>query len=136
MPVDTNRLRAAISPSAPPFSLNKIGHVVLMVENLERSIAFYTGVLGFKVSDIIGEDRMPGGMIFMRCNPDHHGIALVGGASGPAHQQELHHILGVDLMPQRPMVVGLLVAVNLVIIKPPVLSCSGSVREQLIILMH
>ena len=95
MPVDTNRLRAAISQSPPPFSLNKIGHVVLMVENLERSIAFYTGVLGFKVSDIYGDDMMPGGMVFMRCNTDHHGVALIGGASGttgPEIKRGLHHM--------------------------------------------
>ena len=28
----------------------------------------------------------------MRCNPDHHGIALVGGAPGATQQHELHHI--------------------------------------------
>ena len=92
MPVDTNRLRAAISKNAPPFSLNKIGHVVLMVADLERSIAFYTGVLGFRVSDIYGDDMMPGGMVFMRCNTDHHGVALIGGASGPDNKRGLHHM--------------------------------------------
>jgi catechol 2,3-dioxygenase-like lactoylglutathione lyase family enzyme len=92
MPVDTNRLRAAISQSPPPFSLNKIGHVVLMVADLERSIAFYTGVLGFKVSDIYGDDMMPGGMVFMRCNTDHHGVALIGGASGAPNKRGLHHM--------------------------------------------
>lgn len=92
MPVDTNRLRAAISQNAPPFSLNKIGHVVLMVSDLERSIAFYTGLLGFKVSDIYGDDMMPGGMVFMRCNADHHGVALIGGATGPENKRGLHHM--------------------------------------------
>ena len=92
MPVDTHRLRAAISQTPPPFSLNKIGHVVLMVADLERSIAFYTGVLGFRVSDIYGEDMMPGGMVFMRCNTDHHGVALIGGAAGPENKRGLHHM--------------------------------------------
>lgn len=92
MPVDKERLRAAISTSPPPFSLNKIGHVVLMVADMERSIAFYTGVLGFKVSDIYGEDMMPGGMVFMRCNTDHHGVALIGGASGEPNKRGLHHM--------------------------------------------
>ena len=76
MIVDVESLRAAISTTPPPFALNKIGHVVLMVSDLARSIAFYTGVLGFKVSDIYGDDMMPGGMVFMRCNTDHHGVAL------------------------------------------------------------
>lgn len=92
MAVDIEILRAAIPNKQPPFSLKKLGHVVIKVTDLQRSLAFYAGVLGFKVSDIIGEDRMPGSMIFMRCNPDHHGIALVGGASEPAGQRELHHI--------------------------------------------
>jgi catechol 2,3-dioxygenase-like lactoylglutathione lyase family enzyme len=92
MPVDTAQLRAAISSAAPPFELRKIGHVVLMVADLQRSVAFYTGVLGFKVSDIYGDDMMPGGMVFMRCNPDHHGVALVGGAAGASQKRELHHM--------------------------------------------
>ena len=92
MAVDVEALRAAISKSGPPFSLNKIGHVVLMVSDLRRSIEFYTGVLGFRVSDIYGEDMMPGGMVFMRCNTDHHGIALVGGATGRAGKGDLHHL--------------------------------------------
>lgn len=92
MAVDVEALRASISNSQPPFSLNKIGHVVLNVSNLERSVEFYTGVLGFRVSDIYGEDMMPGGMVFMRCNTDHHGIALVGGAAERAGKGDLHHM--------------------------------------------
>lgn len=92
MPVDTQSLRAAISSAPTPFELRKIGHVVLMVSDLARSVAFYTGVLGFKVSDIYGDDMMPGGMVFMRCNPDHHGVALVGGAPGPTKRHEFHHM--------------------------------------------
>ena len=92
MTVNTEALRAAISTKMPPFELRKIGHVVLMVTDLQRSIAFYTGVLGFKVSDIYGEEMMPGGMVFMRCNADHHGVALVGGALEPSQKRELHHM--------------------------------------------
>ena len=92
MAVNVETLRASISTSPPPFALNKIGHVVLRVSDLKRSIEFYTGVLGFRVSDIYGEDMMPGGMVFMRCNTDHHGIALVGGAAEPAATGGLHHL--------------------------------------------
>ena len=92
MAVDVEKLHAAISAVQPPFSLNKIGHVVLMVRDLQRSVEFYTGVLGFRVSDIYGDDMMPGGMVFMRCNADHHGVALVGGARGPSEKRELHHM--------------------------------------------
>jgi len=92
MTIDVNELRAAISEARPPFSITKIGHVVLMVSDLKRSVEFYTGVLGFRVSDIYGDDMMPGGMVFLRCNPDHHGVALVGGATGAAGRRDLHHM--------------------------------------------
>ncbi len=75
-----------------PFKLTKIGHVVLRARDLQRSVDFYTRVLGFKVSDTYGEEMVPGGMIFLRFNPDHHGIALVGGMEGPAEKREMHHL--------------------------------------------
>ena len=33
-----------------------------------------------------------GKMVFMRCNNDHHGVALVGGISKPSENIELHHM--------------------------------------------
>ena len=74
-----------------PFRIRKIGHVVLRARNLRQSVEFYTRVLGFAISDIYPEDMVPGGMVFMRCNPDHHGVALVGGMPGPSEKRELHH---------------------------------------------
>ena len=91
MPVDTAKLRAMRAQSAP-FALRKIGHVVLKVADLERSTEFYTAVLGMHISDVYGEDMMPGGMVFLRLNTDHHGIALVGGAADRSAQRELHHL--------------------------------------------
>ena len=35
----------------PPFAVQKIGHAVLNVADLEKSKHFYTEVLGFRVSD-------------------------------------------------------------------------------------
>jgi catechol 2,3-dioxygenase len=64
----------------PPFQLRKIGHVVLNVTDLEASLRFYTDVLGLAVSDRYPDTMVPGGMVFLRCNADHHGVALVGGA--------------------------------------------------------
>ena len=58
--------------------IGKLGHVVLNVRDVERSARFYTEVLGFEISDVYPEEMVPGGMVFLRCNPDHHGIALVG----------------------------------------------------------
>ena len=75
-----------------PFNLNKIGHVVLMTADLDRSVKFYTGVLGFRVSDVYPATMMEGRMVFMRCAADHHGVALVGQAPGASPQHELHHM--------------------------------------------
>jgi catechol 2,3-dioxygenase len=75
MPADT--------PS-PSFQLRKIGHVVLNVADLDASVRFYTEVLGLEVSDRYPDSMVPGGMIFLRFNTDHHGIALVGGKARAA----------------------------------------------------
>jgi catechol 2,3-dioxygenase len=64
------------------FELRKIGHVVLNVGDLEAAVRFYTEVLGLQISDRYPDTMVPGGMVFMRCNTDHHGVALVGGAAG------------------------------------------------------
>ena len=61
---------------SPAFRIRKIGHVVLRARDLERSVAFYTNVLGFRVSDRYPDGMVPGGMVFMRCNADPHGVAL------------------------------------------------------------
>ena len=61
------------------FQLRKIGHVVLNVTDLDASLRFYTQVLGLEVSDRYPDSMVPGGMVFLRCNTDHHGVALVGG---------------------------------------------------------
>ncbi|OGA67975.1 MAG: hypothetical protein A3G83_06770 [Betaproteobacteria bacterium RIFCSPLOWO2_12_FULL_68_20] len=92
MPIDVQGLRSTHAPEGLPFEIRKIGHVVLRAADLRRSVDFYTKVLGFRVSDVYGEDMMPEGMVFMRCNADHHGIALVGGMPGPADKSELHHL--------------------------------------------
>lgn len=62
------------------FQLRKIGHVVLNVSDLDAAVGFYTEVLGLEVSDRYPETMVPGGMVFLRCSTDHHGVALVGGA--------------------------------------------------------
>jgi len=63
-----------------PFALRKIGHVVLNVTDIEASVRFYTELLGLSVSDRYPDTMVPGGMVFLRVNTDHHGIAFVGGA--------------------------------------------------------
>jgi catechol 2,3-dioxygenase-like lactoylglutathione lyase family enzyme len=91
MPLDDPRLREFLTPADLPFRIRKIGHVVLRVTDLARSVHFYTRVLGFQVSDVYPEDMMAGGMVFMRFGADHHGVALVGGMEGSSQGRELHH---------------------------------------------
>ncbi len=81
------------APDGPlPFDIRKIGHVVLYVADLERSVDFYTKVLGFRVSDVYPDTMMDGGMVFMRCNADHHGVALVGAGAPPEDRAGMHHM--------------------------------------------
>ena len=84
-----------MTDEAPSFQLRKIGHVVLNVTDLEASVRFYTGVLGLLVSDRYPDSMVPGGMVFLRCNTDHHGVALVGGARrGDVEQPESLRLRG------------------------------------------
>jgi len=92
MAVDVAAIRQCKTAGDLPFALTKLGHVVLNCSNLERSVRFYTEVLGFKISDVYGDDMMEGGMVFMRFNADHHGIALVGTMEGPSPNAELNHL--------------------------------------------
>jgi catechol 2,3-dioxygenase len=89
---DPNEFKTQARPKGLPFRIGKLGHVVINVSEVARSVRFYTQVLGFEISDLYPEEMVPGGMAFLRCNPDHHGIALVGSASGPSENAELNHI--------------------------------------------
>ena len=92
-PFDPATVRGLAPPADLPFRVNKIGHVVLHVADLERSTRFYTEVLGFRISDVYPPRMMPGGMVFMRCNADHHGVALVGWTrSAVVPQGALNHM--------------------------------------------
>jgi 2,3-dihydroxybiphenyl 1,2-dioxygenase len=53
-----------------------MGHLVLEVPDPAAEVAFYTDVLGFRLSDHLKEL-----LFFLRCNPRHHsiGIAHIGG---------------------------------------------------------
>jgi catechol 2,3-dioxygenase-like lactoylglutathione lyase family enzyme len=78
--------------NATPFKLGKIGHVALYVSDIKRSERFYRDVLGFEVSDVYADDMMPGGAVFLRCNTDHHGIALFKSTEANPAGCGLHHL--------------------------------------------
>ena len=96
------KLRGYARPRGVGFQLRKIGHVVLNCRDLERSIRFYTEVLGFQVSDVYPQDMVPGGMAFLRCNTDHHGIGLVGGLDQTIRIRNLARRGGVADFSARP----------------------------------
>jgi catechol 2,3-dioxygenase-like lactoylglutathione lyase family enzyme len=50
----------------------KVSHVVLNSPDMDGVQEFYSHVLGFRVSDYSADQ-----MVFLRCNSDHHSIALV-----------------------------------------------------------
>jgi catechol 2,3-dioxygenase-like lactoylglutathione lyase family enzyme len=91
MSTDFTKVKLPSAAAALPFEIKKLGHVVIRVSDLQRSTDFYVKMLGLKVSDVYSEDLMPGGMVFLRFNADHHGVALVGGMQESAKGRELHH---------------------------------------------
>jgi catechol 2,3-dioxygenase len=72
-------------------SITAIGHAVLKVTNLERSVAFYRDVLGLKEVA-----RYQGRMVFFSFGTNHHDLALLElGASAPPpvwNQVGLYHL--------------------------------------------
>ena len=62
-------LKPAERPS--PARIKRLGHVVIQVRDLERSVRFYSEVLNFRVSD----DATSGG-VFLTAIGDHHTIGL------------------------------------------------------------
>jgi catechol 2,3-dioxygenase-like lactoylglutathione lyase family enzyme len=89
---DADSVRNLSRPKAMPFHIGKIGHIVINVRDVAKSTEFYTQVLGFQISDVYPDEMVPGGMVFLRCNTDHHGIALVGTMTSAADNVELNHI--------------------------------------------
>ena len=63
-----------------------LGHIVLGTPDMAECVDFYTNLLGFRVSDYWrpGDDDV----VFMRCNPRHHSLALV-----PAPEAALYHFM-------------------------------------------
>ena len=65
-----------------------LGHLVVHVEDVHAAVAFYTDVLGFRLSDRLDEV-----LYFLRCNPRHHSIGLAH-LSGPPRL--MHVMVEVD----------------------------------------
>ncbi len=78
-----------VSPKGIEFKTGELGmgHAVLLVADIEKALAFYRDVLGFKRSDymIFGPENR--GIHFLRCTPRHHSLGLlqIGAPSGLQH---------------------------------------------------
>ncbi len=90
--MDTKAVAQIAPPRGLPFRIGKIGHVALYVKDIPASPKFYADAMGFQISDIYDDDMMPGGAVFMRCNPDHHGIALFQATEANPAGAGLHHL--------------------------------------------
>jgi catechol 2,3-dioxygenase-like lactoylglutathione lyase family enzyme len=60
----------------------KLGHLAFVVPEPKPLSDFYSRVLGFRVSDWIGD-----WFVFMRCGPDHHTVNFVRGK-----RTQMHHV--------------------------------------------
>lgn len=70
------------TPAAPlGFGPDRYGHINIHPRDVTGMMQFLHRIFDFRLSDVIGDDFA----YFMRCNPDHHGIALVKG------EGTLHH---------------------------------------------
>ena len=63
-----------------------LGHIVLMVPDMEVASDFYTNLLGFRHSDDIEAGMM---VRFFHCNPRHHTVAI---SQVPGHRG-VHHLM-------------------------------------------
>ena len=76
--------------SKVPFEIKKLGHAVYYVADMDRSVKFYTEVLPFYVTDVNEQ-----GMVFLRCQTDHHTLAFAprpNGAQPPSEYLRLSHL--------------------------------------------
>lgn len=69
----------------------RISHIVLHSPDHQAAVRFFTDVLGFRVSDWLGDF-----MCFLRCNSAHHRLAILPGP--PCLNHVAYDLLGVDDM--------------------------------------
>jgi len=61
----------------------RYGHLTLRVTDLQQTVDFYTEMLGFRISDWLGDQ-----FCWLRCTPEHHGLALSTHENAP----QMHHL--------------------------------------------
>jgi len=86
------QIRAMAETNPPIAPGTRIGHVHLKVAELERALAFYQGVLGFKITQRYGKQA-----VFLSAGGYHHHIGLNtwesrGGPPPPPGSTGLYHV--------------------------------------------
>jgi len=74
-----------------PIKVNKLGHFVYEVSDVERTVSFWKEVMGFEETD-----RNAKGMVFFRCGSDHHAIGLTPMQSGKKSERDMSGTLQVE----------------------------------------
>ena len=94
-----------MEPAALPFRFESLGYAALQVTSLEKSVAFYTELMGLELVESSGE------CAFLRCSGDHHNLVLYQGsepgikraayklASPEDLQAAFNHFTGLGLSP-------------------------------------
>jgi catechol 2,3-dioxygenase-like lactoylglutathione lyase family enzyme len=59
-----------------PVKVKKLGHLTFQVSDVERTVRFWTQVMGFEEVE-----RNEKGIVFLRFGPDHHSIGIAQGAA-------------------------------------------------------
>jgi catechol 2,3-dioxygenase-like lactoylglutathione lyase family enzyme len=79
--VELIRMRAA-QRQKPAIGVvpRKLGHTAFFAADVQKTVDFYTQVLGFRVSDWIGDF-----FVFLRCGPDHHTVNFLHGPAAGMH---------------------------------------------------
>src|SRR6202046_525969 len=91
--MDTATKIAPLSEPAAPINPGvRIGHVHLKVADIDRALAFYSGVLGFELTQRIGREAA-----FISAGGYHHHIGLNtwesrGGSPPPPGSTGLYHL--------------------------------------------
>jgi len=70
-----------------------LGHMVVVMDDFDRSLHFYRDVLGMRLSDFVQVERPPGHkmrLAFFHCNPRHHTLAFY---AAPQPPKRLNHFM-------------------------------------------
>ncbi len=59
-----------------PVKVKKLGHLTFQVSDVERTVRFWTQVMGFEEVE-----RNENGLVFLRFGPDHHSIGIAKGTA-------------------------------------------------------